>query len=993
MRIRTKPAVVTLLILLFSYSVLGFLLVPGIALHVINQQLQKYANTPAQLQRLEFNPFSMEATLWDLHVGETEAPQVAFHRLYANVSLDSLWTGALHLSDVELERAHGEVQFAKDGTLNLAQLFNLPESKRPAQEEHEKAPFPVRLDRLELIKNSLNFQDLRPTDKVEFAYDNLSLELKNLSTLPEDNAVMTLSASGPYGARLDWQGDATLIPFTSSGTLRIQDARLETVWPYVRDQVALDLNDGVLNASTDYQLDLSEQTDFRLSNAQLTLTQLSIDAESQPRLRIPSLMIGDTSLDLGKQQISIGQLHSNQLELWAAREQDGQIDLLALLERKTQPEKVPSEESQPEPGQQLTRQTRAADAASDNEVEILPEPKTPTPENPAEAQSKPWQVLLNSAELKNYRLHLIDRVPEQDVALEVGPLNIAISQFDSLGKTPFNLSLETDLNNEGQLSANGQVQLQPIGANLQVRTRNIDLQLARPYLEPLVRIQLRSGLAQSDLHVVLAGVAPLQLNVSGEAQISQLHIVDAERKRDLLKWQQLQLSGIDYQGNSLIINKVALQQPYARFIINENLTTNFSELLVEQPDNSNKTDTSDPLGVRIGGISITDGSANFADFSLRPNFATAIGQLNGSIGTIDNQSTRPATVDVSGKVDRYAPVTIKGALTPFDPMNSLDIATRFRNVELTTLTPYSGKFAGYRIRKGRLNLDLHYQIEQGQLNAKNKVLLEGLQLGEQVDSPDAVDLPIRLAIALLKDSKGNIDLELPVTGNLDDPQFSVMPIVWQTLRNLVVRAVQAPFKFIAGLVGGSDQDLSEVVFSAGSETLDSGAESTLTTLSAALQERPALTLEVEGMSSAQADGPQLASERLNQEYQQIQYKSRQAMGEQVPASVELLQIDDDDKPPLLEGIYRARLKQQPPAEWSELDRDERAARMEQALIQLWSSNDLLLRRLAQSRAAAVKAYLVDSAKLDPQRVYLIDVSITNPSSDGGVATTLHLGSQ
>ena len=966
---------------------------PGIALHVINQQLDQYANTPAQLQRVEFNPFSMEATLWDLHIGEVGTPQVAFRRLYVNAELDSLWTGALHLSHAQLERAHGEVLFAKDGTLNLTGLFNLPESQEPEPKNTEQAPFPVRLDRIELIKNSLHFLDQRPSDNVEFAYDDLSLELNNLSTLPDDRAVMTLSASGPYGARLDWRGEATLVPVTSSGSLRIQNARLDIVWPYIRDQFALDLNDGSLEASTDYQLDLSERTDFRLNNAQLKLTNLSIDAEDQPLLRIPKLLVSDTSLDLSKQQISIGQLGSDQLELWAAREQNGKIDLLALLEAKattTDPRDTPPEA---EASQQATRQTRAADAANDNKAAPSSAVAEASPKEPVNTQATPWQVLLSSAELKNYRLHLVDHVPEQDVTLEVGPLNVSINQFDSLGKTPFNLKLDTGLNNNGTLSVAGKVQLQPVSADLQISTRDIDLLLARPYFEPLVRIQLRSGLAQSDLKVVLAGLEPLQLKVSGETQISQLHIVDAERKRDLLKWQQLQLSGIDYQNNNLIISKVALQKPYARFIINENLTTNFSGLLVEQPSDNKKPTDSQPMGIRIGGISIADGSANFADFSLRPNFATAIGQLNGAIGTLDNQSSQPATVDVTGKVDRYAPVSIKGRLTPFDPLNSLDIATSFRNVELTTLTPYSGKFAGYRIRKGRLNLELHYQIEKGQLNAKNKVLLEGLQLGEKVDSPDAVDLPIRLAIALLKDSKGNIDIELPLTGNLDDPQFSVMPIVWQTLRNLVVRAVQAPFKFIAGLVGGSEQDLSEVAFPAGTNTLNSDAQSTLTTLATALQERPVLTLEIEGMSSAQADGPQLASERLNHEYQQIQFKSLQAMREQVPASPELLKIDDDDKPPLLEGIYRARLKQQPPTEWSELDRDERAAKMEQALLELWSRSDLLLRGLAQSRAAAIKAYLVDSAGLDPQRIYLIDVGSTEPLNDGSVATALHLGSE
>ena len=993
MRIRKKTLAVSLLIAGFLYVVIGFLLVPAIVLHTANSQLAKLATVPAHLSRVEFNPFSMELTLWDLHIGEADATQLAFHRLYVNAEIDSLWSGAVHLADAELERAHGEILFAKDGTLNLTQLFVLPDSPEPEPEQADKAVFPLRLDRLELISNSLHFVDQRPSEPVEFGYDALSLELNNLSTLPDDRALMSLTASGPFGARLDWQGEATLVPITSKGSLRVQDVHLDTFWPYVRDQFALDLTDGVLNASTDYQLDLSERTDFKLNSAQLSLTQFGIDAQAKPRLRVPQLEIRNASLDLVQQQASIEQINSQQLELWAAREADGEIDLLALLQRQSSAPTPTTQATEGENQQQNTRQTRAAEKAKTPEEPEREAPPADSVEAEAEnTPSQPWQLLIAQTDLRDYQLHLIDRVPEQDVALEVGPLNLSISDFDSLGEQPFNLSLDTGLNNGGQLAANGQVNLQPLSAELQVVTSNIDLRLARPYFEPLVRIQLRSGEAHSDLKVSLSSISPLQLAVSGDAQVRQLHVVDAERKRDLLKWQELKLSGLSYTGNNLSIEQVALQQPYARFIINEDLTTNFSGLLVEQPGKPATSD-SDPMGIRIGGISLRDGSANFADFSLRPNFATAIGQLNGSIGTLDNQSSKSASVDVTGKVDRYAPVSIKGRLTPFDPLNSLDIATSFRNVELTTLTPYSGKFAGYRIRKGRLNLDLHYQIEKGQLNAENKVLLEGLQLGEKVDSPDALDLPIRLAVALLKDTKGNIDIELPVSGNLEDPQFSVMPIVWQTLRNLVVRAVQAPFKFIAGLVGGSEDDLSEVSFAAGSNSLDAAAQSNLNTLASALQERPILTLEIEGKSSAAADGPTLAAARLNGEYQEIQFKSLQAMGEKVPASPDLLEIDDDDKPPLLEGIYRARMKQQPPADWAELDREERASRMEQAVLALWSRSDLLLRRLAQSRAAEVKAYLVDSAGLDPQRIYLIDVGKTEPTADAKVATALHLGSQ
>ena len=986
MRLRKKTVLVSLLVAVFAYSLIGILLLPAIVLHVANQQLNALSNAPARLERVEFNPFSFETTLWNLHIGEPNAPQIAFRRLYANLSLDSLWRGALHLTDIELERAHGDVRFNESGELNLLQLFNLPERTEPEPAATDSRPFPVELDRIALIKNSLYFEDQRTSEPVVFAYDDLSLELHNLSTLPDNSSDMTLTASGPYGAHLDWQGTLSLLPLRSSGHVSLNAAQLQTVWPYVHQRLAVSLQSGALSASTDYQIDLSVRTDVTLSNAQLSLQDLNLDAEDRPLLRIPSLTLSDGSMDLAQRQARLGSLQSEGLEAWAARTEQGDIDLLALLPAAEPDETESNSDSE-------SADTNAVETPAPAPVEAEPdtaiEPTEPPP---------PWQLQVIAVDLNNYHLHLEDRQPAQHVKLELSPLNLSLRDFDSNGQAPFQLSLDTGVNDSGRLEASGGVTLKPLSADLQVSSSDLNLQLVRAYVEPLVRIQLRSGLLGSQLQVQLRGVQPLDISVSGDANVTQLHIVDSARKRDLLKWQRLDLSGIDYQTDRLSIDGVALQQPYVRFIINENLTTNFSGLLVEQPAPSapqrrTTSDSKAPMALRIGGIRINNGSANFADFSLTPNFATALGQLNGSIGTIDNQRPQVASVDIGGRVDRYAPVTIKGGLTPFDPLNSLDIATRFRNVELTTLTPYSGKFAGYRIRKGRLNLDLRYRIEQGQLNAENKLLLEGLQLGEKVDSPDAVDLPVRLAVALLKDTKGNIDLSLPVSGNLDNPEFSVMPIVWQTLRNLLLRATQAPFKFIAGLVSGDDQDLSQISFAPGQTALDSSAQGTLDTLATALQERPALTLEIEGLSTIQEDGPPLAAARLEEEYQQLLYQSLQRSGAKVPANPSELTVEDDDKPALLEGIYRSRLKRQPPPEWAELDSDERAPLMQQAVLDNWSSNALMLRRLAQARAAEIKAYLVERGGLDAQRLYLIDVSTQDSSGADNISIPLHLDSQ
>lgn len=973
-----KRIIGTLVVLLALYSLLGFLILPGVGLRIANQQLANYSSVPAHLERLEFNPFSLELTAWGLHIGAPGQEQVAFQRLYANLQIDSLWTGALHLAAVELDKPHTELLFAKDGKLNLAGLFKLPPaSPEPAT---PSKPFPLRIGSIKLADGYLHFQDLRPSEPIEFVYDSMNLELKNLSTLPDDQADMTLVAAGPEGGQIEWSGTVGLNPIMSAGKLKLSDGQMKVWWPYVRDALPLALENGVLNFSTEYQLDLSHDTQLKLSNAALSVAPFALNApDGRPLVRLARLDVSDVALDLARQQVTVGQIRSNKLETWAAREKDGELDWQKLFA------------SQPSKADKAAAQAAAAPATAD-------QPPAPTPA-PA---SKPWQVLLKDVQLRDYSVHLADRVPADPVAIDVGPLNLDLHDFDSLGQSPFSLKLDTGLGKQGKLTANGSVTLKPMAAKLAVTTRDIDLRVAQAYITPFIKLELRSGMLDSDLAVDLKSTEPLAFTVTGRAEVDQLHTLDTIGSRDFVKWDKLVLDGLDYQqGDSLSIAKVTLQQPYARFMINENHTTNIDDLLVKQPADSapqskaaGAETKARPMGIHVGAVAINDGSANFADFSLKPNFATAIQQLNGQIGTLDNRLPAPAKVDIQGKVDRYAPVTIGGSLYPFDPLASLDIATSFKHVELTTLTPYSGKFAGYRIRKGRLDLDLHYKITKGQLQAENKVLVDQLQLGEKVDSPDATSLPVRLAIALLKDTEGKISIELPVTGNLNDPQFSVMPIVWQTLRNLVLRAAQAPFKFIGGLIAGGDsQDLGSVEFAAGSSNLDGPAQQTLGKLAAALKARPALRLEVEGTSAQNADGPLIAQQRLDREYQSSWYKILQRRGDKVPAQASQVQVPEDEKPAMLEAIYRTQLKQQPPADWAQFDKQQRSARLREAVIGSWSDNVALLRQLAQARAASVKAWMVDQGKLSDDRVFLLDASFGPAQGDGKVITQMHLDAE
>ncbi|MCF8989175.1 DUF748 domain-containing protein, partial [Pseudomonas carnis] len=539
-------AVGALLTALALYSLLGFLILPGIALRIANQQLANYATVPSRIERIELNPFSLELTLWGLKIGEPGKEQVGFERLYANLQIDSLWTRALHLADVQLDKPKTELLFDKSGQLNLAQLFKLPPSE-PTPDDPDAKPFPLRIDSIKLAGGNLHFQDLRPSEPIEFLYDELDFELKNLSTLPDDNADMTLVAAGPEGGQIDWKGNFSLVPITSEGTLKVTDGKMKAWWPYVRDALPLVLEDGVLNFSTDYKFSLAKETELNLTNTAASIAPFAIKApDGRPLARLERLDVSETTVDLAKQQVIVGKIRSNKLETWAAREADGQLDWQKLF--ASQPSKPAKT---PEP--------TAADAPS---------------AQPA-APSKPWQVLLKDVQLRNYQVHLADRQAKPAVALELGPLNVDVQNFDSLNQSPFALKVDTGLGKQGKIQATGEVNLNPVSAKLKVNTQDIDLRVAQAYISPFIRLELRSGMLGSNLDVNLKSTEPLALQVTGRAQVDQLHTLDTLKTRDFLKWQRLVLEGLNYQhGQSLSIDKVNLLQPYARFMINEDRTTN-----------------------------------------------------------------------------------------------------------------------------------------------------------------------------------------------------------------------------------------------------------------------------------------------------------------------------------------------------------------------------------------------------------------------------------
>jgi hypothetical protein len=461
----------------------------------------------------------------------------------------------------------------------------------------------------------------------------------------------------------------------------------------------------------------------------------------------------------------------------------------------------------------------------------------------------------------------------------------------------------------------------------------------------------------------------------------------------------------------LKIATVSAQTPYIRFIIAPDQTTNVGKVLtappsapgpvqtIKGPGNEPPAENPEPLDMRIGKVNIRNGSGNFADFWIQPNYAVSIQQLNGSISGLSSDPASRAKLVLDGKIDRYAPAKIDGEVNLLSASLFTDLKVNFKGVELSSVTPYSGRFAGYRIEKGKLSVNLEYHVENRKLDAKQQFVIDQLQLGEKVESPDAVKLPLKLAVALLKDSNGVIDLGLPVTGSLDDPKFRLGPIIWKAFLGLLTKVATSPFKLLGSLFGGGDEEMNLIVFAPGSATLDDASKQRLAGMVKAMKERPGLQVDVPAVYSTELDGAALATQAVDQKLAEgaAERKKRGTDGAEAGPSADPAQRFEQ-----LVAQFRAEFGEQAtlpgsaPAvlETRKKKRDPQMlatanGELEQALREKNTVPPEALEALGQARAHAIQDALLGGGEVDAQRVFLVAAQ-EKPPVEGKVRIELSL---
>ena len=642
---------------------------------------------------------------------------------------------------------------------------------------------------------------------------------------------------------------------------------------------------------------------------------------SKEILAIPSFAVHNINVNGAKQQVNIAKVALDDVRVSGLFDETG-LDLQRLFTPKslaasaTQASAKANTNSPSEPEEkdkslqlkeQITPETdNSVDAetvspeSTGEEMQTVAQTKNGSPELERETT---WKVALQKFAFNNGTVDMLERSISNGTYYRISRLDIESGEITTDFSKPisYTTSLQVSADTQafsntskGTLTSSGSLVIAEQEVQGKAAIEQLALNQFQQYVSPYANVTLEKGLfnLNVELDAAMGNEGTETLNVKANTKVSDLSVLD-DAKEPLLQWQSLLVDDIDFNHalNQLSVDNIQLQSPFARLIIDEAKQTNVSKLVVSSKENNNEeqpaksdiagepgsmnstnsaasetnqktSSNAEELAIVVNAISIENGKAYFADHSLTPKFASAIESLNGKVTGIDSRSDTPANVDITGKIDNYAPVKLAGTIHPLKSDLDLDLNFSVKGAELTSVNPYSGTYMGYYIDKGLLSLAVQYKLNGKALEGKNHVVIDQLTLGKKSNSDQALSLPLGLAIALLEDSNGVIDLGLDVSGNVDSPDFSFGSIILNAIGNIITKAVTAPFSLLANLVG-SDDELDSVAFTFGEHKLNAEAKEKLNTLAEALKKRPGLRVNIEGTVNAVSDASTLAQRQLN----------------------------------------------------------------------------------------------------------------------------------
>ncbi|ATG91298.1 DUF748 domain-containing protein [Methylomonas koyamae] len=968
-----------------AYALAGFYLLPKIALSKLPQIVKEQTGQTPQLQQIRLNPFS-----WVLELREFSLPAgdgqllAGFEALRIDLAAwESIKLGGVVVDSIELSKLQLNIARRADGRFNFADLQ--PEQAEaeavPAAPEADTGPLKLLIRHAAIVDGKLAWLDASTGQALAETLVPVNLMLQDISTQAGQAGNGKLTLGIESGGSIEWSGDFSLQPLASKGHLQLDAIGLDKVWQLFLQQLPIRIAAGRAGLQIDYDLTSADSgVAVLLHNGALALQQLAVVEKNsgKPLIDLPELAVDGIGVDVEGQTVNVAGLTSRNAAIQAWLQADGTVNYQALF----------------------GEDAAAATAGSAQTGAGAPAAAEP---------GKPWSVRLGELALHDYQIHFTDFSQAKPAEFKLSELNCKLQNFSSdlAGKVP--LQFSTRLNQTGSLALNGDMLLQPFAADWDVQIKNLQLKPFQPYLDPFLKLELVDGDVNLIGKLHLAVAEPFQLTFNGDADVDNLLTRDQLKNKDFLKWSNLALDGIavDLAAQDFKLAKVLLERPYVRFNIKKDGSTNIDEILVEpkaepvktakpvktaaKPAAAKAKAKADEPSISIGKIEMRNGKSDFADYSLILPFVAEMNGLNGEVRGFSSDQDAAATMALKGKVYDMALVGIKGKYQ-FQSGDS-DIALNFTHMPLPLITPYMAEFAGYRIEKGQMALDLHYKIKRGQLEVQNKLFIDQLTLGDKVENPNAVSLPLHLAIALLKDADGKINLDFPITGSLEDPQFSVGALVRDVLVNLVKKVAMSPFKAIASLLS-DDKDFSSVQFTPGSAELAKDQADKLGELSKALLSKPELTLEIKGIAYQNQDWPAMRFSALQDVLKKMKSGELRDQGQKIRH--EYIQLSDDDYKRLLAKFFaevfpqdfersllgKPRIKSNPDADFYTLARER--------LEGIFQPDPLKLNDLAVARANHIAQYVTESGGISRDRVYILATELNQDEAADGISAMLTL---
>ncbi|HVG02024.1 MAG TPA: DUF748 domain-containing protein, partial [Nitrospira sp.] len=785
------------------YALIGFIALPYAVKTYGVPALSDRLRHPVFLGDAAFNPFTFAVTLSDFEVQESDGtPMLGFQELFVNFEGTSLVRSAYIFDEIRATFPFGFVHILKDGALNLLSL--LPPQNVSAIESADRdasppnapaAPLPpVNIRLLSVRQGVVEFRDDSKHKPVRIDVVPIEVTLRHFSTRQGEENAYAFTAEFGKGETLNWEGDIHLDPLASSGRISLSNVQLKTFWPSIRDQFSFDILSGAVKVDARYRFDMTATPlNLQVNDAKIALSDFAIAPTGvvEPVLTLPSLEIDALHADLVKRGLDVGSIRMSGAGLQAWLAQDGMLNVLGLMAHR---EKAPA---------------------------MAPDQK----------QALPWSVNVHEIAVEQIHVGFEDRSLQTPASLTLDVRQAAVRDVHWPFKGPMQVTANLRLNEQATIEGEGTVRLDPLQADLKVNVAHLAFRPFQPYLDRMANVEVKDGELglNGDAHYRSPSGEEPMLRYAGQVEVNALQVADKASHKDFLRWHALALNqmAVQFAPTSAKIGAIVLREPSMVFAIHEDGSTNIGRALQGadpspvQPKAARQTvktaarkETGSPP-VTIDVVTISKMSVVLVDESLQPAVTTGLYDLGGTIRGLSSERVSKADLSLTGKVDRVAPIKIQGQINPLSDDAFTDLKFTLRGADLTAFSPYAGKYAGYPISKGKLSLDLTYRLSKKQLAGENKVLIDQFTFGEQTPSPDATNLPVRLAIGLLKDRRGLIDIDMPVRGDLREPDFKYGRVLLNALVNVISKVVTSPFAALGGLVGGRGEDLQYLEFPAG----------------------------------------------------------------------------------------------------------------------------------------------------------------------------------